>query len=267
MSDWFDMEGEMLQVELDIHTADRMLAGAVAPADAPPGYADVVRLLDTAAGEMPGLELDHGTVAAMAAAVRPQRPTNRTRSIRMASVRTRSSFAAAVAVAVLAGTTGLAFAGTLPGAAQDVAANMLAKVGVSVPGPNEHAGTHPASRGSSATASDQSVQSAGQAGDQPGDHQGKGAEISALAHSTDLTGRDKGAAISTLASGGHSHAGNPPGQAGSKSAGPSSTHGGTGVADTHSGGASSQGTSTADQHSGGHSSAGSGNASGPPSHP
>jgi hypothetical protein len=266
MSDWFDMEGEMLQVELDIHTADRMLAGAVAPADAPPGHADVVRLLDAAAGEPSAAELDHRTVAAMASVVRRQ-PITRTRSIRMTSIRTRSSLAAAAAAAALAAMTSLAFAGSLPGAAQDVASSMLAKVGVTVPGPDEHAGTHPDSRGTSATASDQSGTPSDE---QSGDNQSKGEEISALARATDLTGRDKGAAISTLASNGHSHAGNPPGQAGTSShEHPTGTHGGSGTGVTQSGGASSEGASTADDHSGGRSSSGSGNSAGhePPTHP
>lgn len=51
--------------------------------------------------------------------------------------------AAAVAGALLLTTTGAAAAtGSLPGAAQTAASDALAKVGITVPGPNSHAGTH-----------------------------------------------------------------------------------------------------------------------------
>jgi hypothetical protein len=154
----------------------------------------------------------------------------------------RPRISAAFVAVTVACTAGLASAGSLPGAAQDVASSMLAKVGISVPGPNEHAGTHPSVRGPSDASSDAVTHS----------------DIAELATTTDLTGVDKGAAISGAASDGKSQAG----QHGSASA-PVDTpnSGGTGTADTASGGKSSQGTSTADAASGGASSAGSGNAS------
>ena len=43
------MRCEMQLVALDPDTADRMLSGTIAPADAPPGHGDLVRLLDAAA--------------------------------------------------------------------------------------------------------------------------------------------------------------------------------------------------------------------------
>jgi hypothetical protein len=125
---------------------------------------------------------------------------------------------------------------------------MLAKVGISVPGPNEHAGTHPSVRGSSSDASSDAVTRS---------------DTAELATTTELTGVDKGAAISSAASDGQSQAG----QHGSASGGSAPVEtpngGGTGTADTASGGKSSKGTgtSTADTASGGASSAGSGNTS------
>ena len=59
----------------------------------------------------------------------------------------RTKIAVLVVGCTLIATTGLAYAGALPGAAQSVASSMLAKLGVMVPGPNAHAGTHPDSRG------------------------------------------------------------------------------------------------------------------------
>ncbi len=69
----------------------------------------------------------------------------------------RTNIAVLVVGCTLIATTGLAYAGALPGAAQSVASAMLAKLGVTVPGPNAHAGTHPGSRGQSATAPTGSV--------------------------------------------------------------------------------------------------------------
>jgi hypothetical protein len=158
---------------------------------------------------------------------------------------------AALVAAALACSASLASAGALPGAAQDVASSMLAKVGISVPGPNDNAGTHPDERGTSSTITHAT----------PDSTAGKGAEISELARTTELTGVDKGAAISAAASDGKSHAG----QHSSASAGAASVDtpngGGTGTPDTASGGNSSPGTSKADTASNSHSSAGSGNAS------
>jgi hypothetical protein len=132
--------------------------------------------------------------------------------------------------------TGTAYATGLPGAASSTASTVLEKLGITVPGPNSHAGTHPDGKPTKATATDesdtsavnQSVAAAAQeashaaaskpvhAGSKPVEHttgNGHGAEISALAHSTTATGADKGAVISAAASDGKSHAGDDHGQA------------------------------------------------------
>ena len=143
----------------------------------------------------------------------------------------RPRLTAAVVAAALAASVGMASAGSLPGAAQDVASEMLAKVGITVPGANDSAGTHPDVRGNST-----SVPSA------PADA-GKGAEISELATTTDLTGVEKGAAISTAASGGKSQAGQHGSASGARALVETPNSGGTGTADTASGGRSSTGQS------------------------
>jgi len=253
MTFWSDMDSEMQPLPLDTDTADRLLAGSVAPEDAPPGYGRVVRLLEAASAEAASEELarEPETVAAMKAALRSPVHRNVASSRRsfMPFALSRPRLTAAVVAAAFAASVGMASAGSLPGAAQDVASEMLAKVGITVPGPNDNAGTHPDVRGNST-----SVPSA------PTDA-GKGAEISELATTTELTGVEKGAAVSTAASGGKSQAG----QHGSASAtaAPVETpnSGGTGTADTASGGKSATGTATANAASGGKSAAGSGNAS------
>jgi hypothetical protein len=259
MTFWSDVDSEMQPLPLDTDTADRLLAGSVAPEDAPPGYGRVVRLLEAASAEASSDELARGpeTAAAMKAALRSPVHRNVASSRRsfMPFALSRPRLAAALVAVAFAASVGMASAGSLPGAAQDVASEMLAKVGITVPGPNDSAGTHPDVRGNST-----SVPVV------PADA-GKGAEISELATTTDLTGVEKGAAVSTAASGGKSQAG----QHGSASATNSASatgapvetpnSGGTGTADTASGGKSSAGTATANAASGGKSAAGSGNAS------
>jgi hypothetical protein len=287
---------------LDNETADRLVSGWVAPEGAPPGYAPVVRLLGAASAEFEAEKLTHESekIAAFALAVRSSEPANSVslRRFSMPFVLTRVRLVAAAAAAALAATASLASAGSLPGAAQEIASEMLAKVGVSVPGPNDHAGTHPDGRGSGAapnadegkgseiselarttdatgvekgavisTAASEGKSQAGQNGsagvaDTPSTA-GKGGEISELARTTDATGVEKGAVISTAASEGKSQAGQNGSTSGAGNGGAPATGsngGGTGTADTASGGSSSQGTSTADAASGGHSSAGSANA-------
>jgi hypothetical protein len=253
MTFWSDMDSEMQPLPLDSDTADRLLAGLVAPEGAPAGYGRVVRLLEAASAEASSEELarEPETVAAMAAALRSRVNRNAASSRRsfMPFALSRPRLTAAVLAAAFAASVGVASAGSLPGAAQDVASEMLAKVGITVPGANDNAGTHPDVRGNSA-----SVPSA------PADA-GKGADISELATTTELTGIEKGAAISTAASGGKSRAGHHGLASGAGAPVETPNSGGTGTADTASGGKSSTGTSTADTASGGKSSAGSGNAS------
>jgi hypothetical protein len=250
MNLWSDFDCEMHPVPLDLDTADRLLAGTVAPEDAPPGYANVARLLESAAAEPTADQLSHETevVAMVARAVRSSSSihTASPRRFFMPFALSRPRISAAFVAVTLACTAGLASAGSLPGAAQDIASSMLAKVGISVPGPNEHAGTHPSVRGSSSDASSDAVTRS---------------DIAELATTTDLTGVDKGAAISGAASDGKSQAGQHGSASGGSAPVDTPNNGGTGTADTASGGKSSQGTSTADAASGGASSAGSGNSS------
>jgi hypothetical protein len=238
----------MKRLPIDADTADRLLAGSVAPEDAPPGYAPVAVVLSAAAGERVGDELrrEEETLAVVAEIVRASL-AERPRLPRRSFV-PRLRLATALVTVALAGTTGLALAGGLPGGAQDVASTMLAKVGVSVDGPNSHAGDHPNVRGKSSesestAAEDDSTSSEGAS---TSSASGKGAEISALATSTDLRGVAKGAAISTLASGGKSQAGQH-GKAGEEHGSPAATPngGGAGTAGPASNGHGADGSANA----------------------
>jgi hypothetical protein len=248
MTFWSDMDYEMHPVPLDLDTADRLLAGAVLPEDAPPGFAQVAQVLEAASAEPTPDELarEAKDVAMVVAAVQLSSSTRSMSPRRsfMPFALSRPRITAAFVAAALACTAGLASAGSLPGAAQDIASTMLAKLGVSVPGPNDHAGTHPSVRGKSGAPSDPVTRS----------------DIADLATTTELTGVDKGAVISGAASDGQSQAGNHGPASETSELGGTPNAGGTGTANAASGGASSHGTSTADAASGGHSSAGSANA-------
>jgi len=231
MTSWDDSEDEMRGPFLDQDTADRLLSGAIEPDDAPPSYAEVARLLRAAGAPPTPAELmaEEQAVAAAARVVSRTTPHSPVPATRRSSVRSRFfrvKIAGLVVAGTVLGTSGLAAAGVLPDAAQNAASSVLSSIGISVPAADKH----PASTGT---------------------------DISGIATTTDATGVDKGAEISSTASGGMS-------QAGVNGAAPVTTPntGGTGTADTASGGSADTGTATADEASQGHSAAGSGNAEG-----
>jgi hypothetical protein len=247
MTDWNDLPDEMRRLWLDKDTLDRLLAGGIDPDDAPPGYSEVARVLQAAVQTSEPDELVHeATHEALAMELVGQPTPASTRSDGRSRKMSRSrslKVGGLVVVGALVGSTGLAIAGVLPDAAQDAVSNVFDRVGITIPA----SGDHPAT---------------------------SGAEVSSIATTTDATGVDKGAEISSAASGGMSQAGqHGAGAAETANAGadaapvPVPNEGGTGTADTASGGASDVGTTTADAESDGHSSEGSGNASVAPSAP
>ena len=154
-----------------------------------------------------------------------------------------------LAVAMLTATSGLAYAGSLPAIAQEAARSTMARVGIDVPGPNEHA--RPAS-------------------DHPTHNHGS--HVSGVARTT-TTGRDKGKELSPVSnSNSHSRQDHQIRDATADQADPSSASpeppnaGGTGTANKASDEESTAGT-TADEASNGHSAAGSGNAGDHPQRP
>jgi hypothetical protein len=128
---------------LDEGTAERLLTGSLAPADAPPGYAVVAQVL-RAAGGPPELELvgEAEMVGLLATVVcpTPLTPSAPRRSAVLQKCLT-AKVATAAFVAGLGLTTALATAGALPGPAQSITSTVLDKVGVSVPNPNDHPGS------------------------------------------------------------------------------------------------------------------------------
>jgi hypothetical protein len=108
---------------LDGETADRLLAGRLDPADAPPGYAEVAVVLSAVAGPPTPVELA-GEAAATATFVATVRPTARSRR-RAGGRRTALgsrlvALAAAALCAMLVGGVAAAATGTLPEPARRV---------------------------------------------------------------------------------------------------------------------------------------------------
>jgi hypothetical protein len=110
---------------LDDQTADRLLAGRLAPADAPPGYAAVTRLVAAAAAPATTEELagEPAAVARFAATARSGFPTRASRTRRAGVPRRPRSVKAAVAVlaAVLSIGGVAAAAGVFPAPARPAA--------------------------------------------------------------------------------------------------------------------------------------------------
>jgi hypothetical protein len=110
---------------LDPDTVERMLAGAVHPSDAPPGYEDVVRVLAATAAPPSAVELagEADAVAAFRAARRPLTPSRRKPVLgKLASGKVLVAIAAG---AVSIGTAAAAATGSLPAPAQHAADRVL----------------------------------------------------------------------------------------------------------------------------------------------
>jgi len=206
---------------LDNLTAERLLAGAVSPDDAPPGFAGASRLIgDARAHFAPAEAGNEAVVAAMVAAIQPATAPSITHRRKPVLAKILSAKAAAAAAVLALSATGAAAAtGNLPDAAQNGLAKAASHVGVNLPN---------------------------------SDH-GKGSDISTKAKSTDTTGVEKGADVSKTASDGKSRAGDDhPTSADHPAGAPSGTPpvatpngGGTGTASDASTGASDAGTAKA----------------------
>jgi hypothetical protein len=155
----------------------------------------------TEPGPQPG---EDAALAAFRAAV--PAPTRR---IRMLPSLKATAIAATATGALMVGGVAAA-AGTLPGAASDTARAALAKVGVSVGGPAAASGTHSAMHGSDHAASGTTGSTAATVPSPAATAGAHGKAVSELATTTTLTGRDKGVAVSTLASGGKARHGQRP---------------------------------------------------------
>jgi hypothetical protein len=138
-----DFQSEMADVRRLADTFDRLLADRLEPGDAPAGFAGVVELVraltvPATTGELAGQTA--AVAAATALLTAPPAPTlGAVRQQTSATPRWtrsrlfRTKVASLAFAGALLGTTGLAAAGVLPDPVQDVAHDVLAKVGIHVP--------------------------------------------------------------------------------------------------------------------------------------
>jgi hypothetical protein len=134
---------------LDGGTAERLLNGELAPAQAPPGYAEVVALLAATLAAPSPAELagQAAAVAELHAMIRTGPAAGIGRRVAKRSRRRRVGLAVVVVVVVGALATGGAAAaatGRLPGPIQDAAGNILVTVGGPEPAPPPQPGRPPA---------------------------------------------------------------------------------------------------------------------------
>jgi hypothetical protein len=125
---------------LDHETALRLVAGAVQPDDAPPGYGRVALLLSEAASTPPPVPAAQAaaTVAAMVEAVRSRSPGKAPRFSRLgASGRSVSTKVTIIAGSLVLTAGGAAAAtGSLPPSLQDATARVASYVGLNLPFPD-----------------------------------------------------------------------------------------------------------------------------------
>lgn len=164
-------------------TAESLISGV-----SKPGYEDLSALLSDASKGLEVSESDRDLqiISRMTRAIGA--PNERSIVLKRSMRWKLSGISVAGLLTVM---TGLAFAGSLPGAAQDVASEMLSKVGITVPA-SDNANYHSQTRGKS--------------GDTHGaesDSHGKGFDVTSTVNSTS-PGLERGKAVSEVASDGHS---------------------------------------------------------------
>lgn len=164
---------------LDDRTADRLLAGTVEPADAPPGLAGTAQLFGRAATEFSAADVDPVLISAMAEAIALAPIPAPSRRKPMLTQLLTAKVAAVAATVVLSATGAAAATGTLPDAAQSAVADAVAHVGVNIENPSED---HPTGTADNPTEADE-----------------HGDTVSGTARDTDSTGAE----ISTTARGEH----------------------------------------------------------------
>jgi hypothetical protein len=131
---------------LDEDSASRLLQGLVHPDDAPPGYAAVAGLLNSAA-QLPLGPVDEDaaatTVSAMVEVIRDATPAPQiSRRKSMLGKLLAGKALAAVAVVGLTATGAAAATGSLPDQAQAVVSDAAGHVGVNIPHPNHGKSKH-----------------------------------------------------------------------------------------------------------------------------
>ena len=270
---------------LDETTADRLVGGELTPAEAPPGYDEVVRLLAQVRHQDLVTDPDDRFLGDLVLAITATPEAGATTT----PVRRLTAKAGALAAVALLTTAGAAAAatGNLPGPAQDAVAGVAERVGLDLPDSDEDVttgddtddvaddatgGTEDGTgTGDDGGDGDDATEGTGDGtkpptghADNPTDADEHGATVSDVARTTEATGRDKGAEVSDTARAGHGpdatdddddegDDGDTPGRpegAGSQAPVVTPNGGGTGTAGQASDGAGDAGTDRAPDQAG-----------------
>jgi hypothetical protein len=216
MSRWFAVGDEMSEPLTPLFADDpfalddvviEALVNGIVDESLPAAYRPVVAVL--AGAQQPSTEGELADAAVAAAMFRTLRPSTRPtpRSLMARRLLGAKTLLAAGALTVASATGAAAATGSLPGAAQDTAATVLARIGITVPGPDSHSDEHPDTRGRSNSLTDDSATTSTTDSTSSTSSAAKNETIVSLATDPSTTGIDKGQAVSAVASDGHSQAG------------------------------------------------------------
>ena len=210
---------------LDDDSASRLLQGTVHPDDAPPGYAAVAAVLNSA-GRLPLAPVDEdaagASVAAMVEVIRAAGPATAPQAGRKRSFVARllaGKAIAAMAVIGLTATGAAAATGSLPDAVQNAVSGAVSHVGVNIPHPNH---------GKSAEHRQDGKDGHGQPGDNGQAPDNHGQQTSTAAHDAKdgvEEGGKVGPAVCTAVSDGRCQAGQHGGGSDDESTPPGDGHG------------------------------------------
>jgi hypothetical protein len=130
---------------LDEETVERLLAGDLPPAEAPPGYAKVAAVLAAATAEPTPEELagQSAALAELRAVTRPRRAVTRARRAARPPRRRWAGLAAVALVGALVTGGAAAATGGLPESVRDVARSVLGSAGDPAPASPAHPGRQP----------------------------------------------------------------------------------------------------------------------------
>jgi len=165
MRRWRDIGSEMFEPVIDARTEEKMFRGLLEPHEAPVGFAGVAVVLRSAvaagmAVASPDRARKQRIVSSMVSIICSDHPSGFSVAVPPPTLRAgsrrgpvpflpRLRLVAVAVVGFLFASMGLAFAGALPGPAQNVASSLLSHVGIHVPnGHGMHATTHSSGGGS-----------------------------------------------------------------------------------------------------------------------
>ena len=168
MRRWRDIGSEMFEPVIDARAEEKMFRGLLEPHEAPAGFAGVAAVLRSAAAvagaatPISDRARKQRIVASMVSIISSDHPSGFSVAVPPPTLRAgsrrgpvpllpRLRLVAVAVVGFLFASMGLAFAGALPGPAQNVASSLLSHVGIHVPKDHATSATHGSTGGAPVT--------------------------------------------------------------------------------------------------------------------